>query len=121
MKTPRINQTIKRISMLIILFSAAIVASVIVSGKAHADGYLSPQEESFGDAVSGPLCKYIDNLGITDSSMEEAMRIIYVNTPNNMDVGDAVDIINYVVDTYCPEHWPDLVAFGNRHRGGGYA
>lgn len=121
MKTPRINQTIKRISMLVILFSMAVIASTIVSGKAHADGYLSPQEERFGDAVAGPLCDYLDTAGISDMSMTTSMKILYRHTPANMDMSDSVDIINYVVDVYCPRHWPDLMAFGDRYRGGGYA
>ena len=30
--------------------------------------------------------------------------------------GDAADIINYTVSTYCPEHWSALVAFGEGYR-----
>jgi hypothetical protein len=121
MNSPRINTTIKRFSILVIMISATIIASLIVSGKAYADGYLSPSEESFGDSISGPLCKYIDRSGINEGSMTEAMRIIYTHTPAHMDVGDAVDIINYVVYTYCEEHWNSLVAFGDSYRGAGYA
>lgn len=121
MKTPRINQTIKRISMLIILISAAVIGGVIVSGNAHADGYLSPQEERFGDAVAGPLCDYLDTAGVSDMSMTTSMKIIYRHTPANMDMSDAVDIINYVVDVYCPRHWDALVAFGDGYRSGSYA
>lgn len=121
MKTPRINQTIKRISMLIILISAAIIGGVIISGKAHADGYLTPQEEHFGDLIAGPLCEYIDAAGVTESSMEDALKIIYRNTPTYMDVGDAADIINYTVYNYCPRHWSKLQAFGAGARSQQYA
>ena len=107
--------------MLVIMISAVVIASVIVSGKAHADGYLSPQEEYFGDAVAGPLCDYLDTAGINEGSMSTSMKIIYRHTPTNMDMSDAVDIINYVVDIYCPRHWNDLVAFGDKYRSNGYA
>ena len=121
MKTPRINQTIKRISMLIILISAAVIGGVIISGKAHADGYLSPQEEYFGDLIAETLCDYIDGAGVTESSMEDALRVIYRNTPAYMDVGDAADIINYTVYNYCPRHWSKLQAFGAGARSQQYA
>lgn len=121
MKTPRINQTIKRISMLIILFSMAVIASVIVSGKAHADGYLSQQEARFGDEVAVSLCDYLDSAGVSDASLTTSMKILYRYTPANMDMSDAVDIINYVVQTYCPRHWNALVAFGEGFRSGSYA
>ncbi len=38
-----------------------------------------------------------------------------------MHMTDAVDIINYVVSSYCPQHWPALVAFGEGFRSGSYA
>lgn len=118
-KTPRINHQIKIVSILIIFLSAISIASAAI---VRADGYLTAQEQRYGDAVSGPLCEFIDNVGINGESMTEAVRIIYVNTPSNMDVTDAVDIINYVVDQYCPRHWPALAAFGDGFRNGqGYA
>lgn len=116
MNSPRINQKIKRISMLIIFFSAAIIAGLIVAGKASADGYLSPQEERFGDAIAGSVCRFIDNVGVNEDSMANAMQIIYNNTPPSMDMSDAVDIINHAVYNYCPQHWDSLVAFGEGAR-----
>lgn len=121
MNSPRINATVKRFSILVILISAGIIASLIVSGKAWADGYLSPQEQRFGDAVAGYVCEYIDSVGVSEASMSAAMRIIYQNTPANMDMSDAVDIINYSVQNYCFEHWDKLVAFGEGARSQGYA
>lgn len=109
MKTPMINSTIKKISMLVILICAAIIASTAV---ARADGILTAEEQRFGDYVSDSLCDYIDATGVNGSSMSEALEIIYVNTPTNMDMTDAADIINYVVSNYCPRHWPALAAFG---------
>lgn len=121
MNSPRINETIKRFSIVVIMVCAAIIAGLIVAGKASADGYLSPQEERMGDAVSGPLCKFIDQVGVNEFSMTKAVEILYENTPGYMDETDAVDIINYVVQSYCPSHWDDLVAFGDKYRSGEYA
>lgn len=112
-KTPMHNRTIKRIAMLIALGALGMAGSIAV---ARADGYLTPQEQRFGDAIEQPLCEYIDNAGVTTTSMTGAMRIIYRNTPASMDMSDAVDIINYVVSTYCPEHWDELVSFGEGYR-----
>lgn len=111
--TPQDNRTIKRISILIIL-GAAIAASG--TAIARADGNLTAQEQRFGDQIAGALCSYIDTAGVTTSSMMNSMRIIYENTPGNTDYSDAVDIINYVVSTYCPNHWAELVTFGDAMR-----
>lgn len=113
-KTPMINHQIKLVSLLLIVLSAVAIACAAV---VRADGILTPQEQRFGDALSGTLCDYIDSLGVTDYSMMKAMEIIYRHTPSYMDETDAVDIINYTVESYCPEHWGELVAFGNRYRG----
>ena len=94
----------------------AITATLLFSAPATADGYLSPQEEAFGDAIAVELCKMIDRIGVNNMSMSEAMEIIYVNTPASMDMSDAVDIINYSVYNYCPGHWDELVAFGEGAR-----
>lgn len=95
---------------------SAIAAALLSSAPASADGYLTPQEEHFGDAVAESVCGYIDNVGVNATSMAEAIKIIYTNTPANMDMTDAVDIINYSVYTYCPGHWDELVAFGEGAR-----
>lgn len=89
-----------------------MVAGVLLAAPSKADGYLSPQEERFGDEVAGSVCNFIDNVGVTAYTLSEAMKIIYINTPSYMDMSDAVDIINYSVYNYCPEHWDKLVAFG---------
>lgn len=118
MRTPQVNLFIKRISLLIIMISAAVIAA---TGIARADGTLTAGEERFGDEIAVPLCDYIDTAGVTEQSMMTSMKIIYRHTPGYMDMSDAVDIINYVVENYCPSHWNDLVAFGNRYRGASYA
>jgi hypothetical protein len=117
MNSPRINTTIKRFSLLVIMLSTAIIASLIVSGKAYAD--LSPGEQRFGDAVAAPLCEFLDSSGINEASLTKAVEIIYRNTPANVDVSDSVDIINYAVYNYCPNHWDNLVAFGEGARSQG--
>lgn len=113
MKTPMINHQIKLISLLLIVLSAVAIA---ISAVARADGALTSQEQYFGDQISKPLCEYIDTAGVNNVSMNVAISIIYRHTPTNMDASDAVDIINYVVFTYCPDHWGELVAFGDRYR-----
>ena len=89
-----------------------MVAGVLLAAPSKADGYLSPMEEQVGDVVAGSVCSYIDNVGVTAATLSKAMEIIYINTPSYMDMSDAVDIINYSVYNYCPEHWDKLVAFG---------
>lgn len=115
---PRSNTIIKKFSLLVIVVCTTIITA---TGVARADGNLTSQERFFGDEIAGTFCDYVDSAGVTNASMSEAMRIIYTNTPANMDMSDAVDIINYVVSSYCPQHWPALVAFGEGFRSGSYA
>lgn len=94
-----------------------MIAGVLFAGRANADGgSLTPQEEAFGDQISSSLCKYLDSAGVNRDSMYTAMGIIYRNTPQDMDLTDSVDIINYAVYNYCPTHWDELVAFGEGAR-----
>lgn len=115
---PRSNTVLKKFSLLVIIVCAAIITA---TGVARADGYLTDQEEFIGNEIADVFCDYINTAGVTDNSTSEAMRIIYTNTPPSMDMSDAVDIINYVVSSYCPQHWPALVAFGEGFRSGSYA
>lgn len=91
-------------------------AALLSSPTANADGYISPQEQRFGDEIAASICQFIDRAGVNARSMAQAIEIIYTNTPANMDMGDAVDIINYSVYNYCPGHWGELVAFGEGAR-----
>ena len=111
--TPQNNRTIKRVSILIILGAAIAASSTAI---ARADGNLTAQEQQFGDDIAQSLCDYIDVAGVTTASMSKSMKIIYQHTPASMDMSDAVDIINYVVSTYCPSHWAELVTFGDAVR-----
>lgn len=95
---------------------AATAAALLFSAPASADGYLTPQEQHFGDEIADSVCRFIDRLGVNAVSMEQAVEIIYTHTPASMDMTDAADIINYSVYTYCPEHWGELVAFGEGAR-----
>lgn len=113
MQSPRINHKIKIVVGSIFLATAAAVSTVAV---ARADGNVTPQEQAFGDGISASLCNYLDNRGINEHSMYDLMKIIYEDTPSYMDAGDAADIVNYTVYTYCPNHWPALVAFGEGYR-----
>lgn len=109
MRAPRINKTIQRVCMLSILISTAAIGGAAI---ARADGYLSEEEQTFGNAVSSELCIYLDQNGVTFDSMYDLTKIIYENTSRRVDVSDSVDIVNYVVYEYCPRHWASLVAFG---------
>jgi hypothetical protein len=113
MKTPRINQTIQRISILVILVSIAIIASS--AGRANADGYMTPGEESLAVEVSGDLCAYLDKNGVNTSSLGTVFGAIYPR-PEISDYGDVADVVNYTVYNYCPEFWPQLVAYGEGAR-----
>jgi hypothetical protein len=93
-----------------------MVAGVLLASTAKADGDITAQEEAFGDQISSSLCEYLDSAGVNRDSMYTAMKIIYQNTPQNMDLTDSVDIINYAVYNYCPRHWGELVAFGEGAR-----
>ena len=115
MKTPRINESIKRTSILIILASVVIVASFIVAGRASADGYMTPGEENVANAISGDLCAYLNRNGVSTSSLSTVFDAIYPK-PEISDYSDVADVVNYVVYNYCPEFWPQLVAYGEGAR-----
>lgn len=89
-----------------------MIAGVLLAAPSKADGYLSPQEEAFGNEVAPSLCEYLDRGGVNRETMYSAVKIIYENTPSYMDMTDAADIINYSVYNFCPGHWNALVAFG---------
>lgn len=114
MKTPMKNTTIKRIAMLIILGALGMAGATAI---ARADGYLTPGEEAVGDSVSTGLCQHIAANGVTTNSMSIVFDAIYP-LPQIANGGDVADVINYVVSTYCPEHWRELVSFGDGFRNG---
>ena len=99
-----------------VIITLLMVAGVLLAGEARADGTLTAQEEAFGDEIAGSLCGYLDNNGVNRESLYNAMKIIYQNTPSDMDLTDSVDIINYAVYNYCDQYWPQLVAFGEGAR-----
>ena len=98
--------------------AAAVVGLLFAAqGTAHADNYLTPGEISVGDGMSDALCEYIGDNGVTMGSMTNAARVIY-QQDEIANMGDAVDVINYVVSTYCPDYWRELVSFGDAMRNG---
>lgn len=119
MRPNTIRDTIRGIILGVLILALMIVGVLLASGVARADGTLTPQEEVVGDRIGATLCEYLDNNGVNRDSLYGAMQVIYRNTPTNMDLTDSVDIINYAVYTYCPGHWPELVAFGEGARSGG--
>lgn len=98
------------------LIVTLMVVGVLLASPSRADGILTAQEEAVGDSIAVPLCQFIDEEGVTQTSMTAAMTVLYRNTPQNMDMTDAVDIINYAVYNYCPSHWNELVSFGEGAR-----
>lgn len=97
--------------------SAFIAVGMLAgAGIAHADGYLTPGEQSLGDAMGDGICNYIDTNGVTTSSLTAMFNVIYPQ-PEIANGGDVADVINYAVDNYCPEHWRELVSFGSAARG----
>ena len=100
-----------------IIATAIAGAALLVSGGiAHADGYLTPGEIAVADTFHGTIGGYIDDNGVTTSSMTELMGALY-QRPEIANYGDAVDVINYTVKNYCPRHWSELVSFGSAIRG----
>ena len=95
---------------------AGVLLLPFAAATASADGYLTPGEESLGDAISGSMCEYIENNGVTMRSMTNLFDIVY-RQPEVADGGDVADVINYAVYTYCPDHWDELVSFGEGVRG----
>lgn len=101
-----------------IVAAAAAVGLVFgAAGIAHADGYLTPGEQAVGDAIANDLCEYIDVSGVTTASMSRVFDIIYPMR-EIADGGDVADVVNYSVSTYCPDHWSELVSFGDAMRNG---
>jgi hypothetical protein len=115
MKTPRINESIRRTSILVILVSIVIIASSVLAGKASADGYMTPGEESLASEMSGDLCAYLDRNGVNTSSLGTVFEAIYPR-PEISDYGDVADVVNYAVYNFCPKFWPQLVAYGEGAR-----
>jgi hypothetical protein len=114
-KTPRINQTIRRISGISILASSLILTGLAIAGRASADGYVTPGEENVANAISGDLCAYLNRNGVNTSSLGTVFAAIYPK-PEISDYGDVADVVNYAVYNYCPEFWPQLVAYGEGAR-----
>lgn len=98
-----------------IIIAALAALALATSAPAHADGYLTPGEEDLGDALSTSACSYIDTNGVTTRTMTTMFNAIY---PERVIAsgGDVADVINYIVANYCPQHWKELVSFGDALR-----
>lgn len=99
------------------VFAAALAATagIAFAPVAGADGYLSPAEEEFADGTWAATCTYLTDAGVNSASMTVLVENMMEYAPISTG-GDAADIINYTVSTYCPEHWSALVAFGEGYR-----
>lgn len=100
---------------LVIPAIAVAALALIGAAPAHADGTLTASERQFADETEAATCRYLDAVGITKDSMTELVGDVYVYGPVT-NGGDAADIINYTVYTYCPSHWDELVSFGEGFR-----
>ena len=99
-----------------VLITLLMIAGVLLASPSKADGILTSEEKTYGDAVATSLCGYLDTAGVNRESLYASVKIIYQHTSRNVDLTDAVDIINYAVENYCPQHWDELVAFGEGAR-----
>ena len=101
--------------MRLVIPAAAVAAALIGAAPASADGTLTASERQFADQTEAATCRYLDQVGVTQDSMTELVTDVYAYGPVT-NGGDAADIINYTVYTYCPSHWSALVAFGEGFR-----
>lgn len=115
MRPNTIRDTVRGV-FLGVTITALMVIGVLLASPSRADGIITADEEMVGDSVASTLCEYLDNNGVNRASLTAAMTVLYRNTPQDMDMTDAVDIINYAVYNYCPDHWDELVSFGEGAR-----
>ena len=106
---PRTARRIRTATVGLLGLSAVLFAG---GGLARADGYLTPGEQQLASTVSPGLCAYIDSHGVTSSSMKTVFNAIYPAQAIG-DGGDVADVVIYAVETYCPEHWRELLSFGS--------
>ena len=97
----------------IITGSFLTAAAITFATPVKADGYLDDDElvyvELYGaDAVCPTISTYRSLAGV----MGVAEGIV----ADGFSPDSAVDIINASVQTYCPQHWPLLVAIGRAAR-----
>lgn len=102
----------KVIALLLLMVIGAFGGAAV----ARADGDLSAYEKYIGDEVHVSLCRLLDIGGTNDETLATIITILHDKGELAWD--DTPDVVNYVVQEYCPRHWDDLVAVGNRYRAG---
>jgi hypothetical protein len=106
-----------RLTLAAIGVGGLIGAGLTQIGIARADGILSPAEQSFADGGgAAAVCQYFTTHGATESSALAMVRAIM--SVGGFTADNAVDIVNYSVDTYCHQYWQNLVDIGNAARNG---
>ena len=99
---------------MLMIASALFGAAAYFSTPARADGYLSDTEQVYVEMYGeGAVCTTIDSYHSAGGVLGVAQAI----TKDGFSAGDAVDIINASVSTYCPRNWPLIVAIGTVARG----
>jgi hypothetical protein len=99
-----------------ILTGTALFLAITVPGLAHADGHLTGYEQNIGDIEGHDICAFLDEENITISRVTSIG--VYLMDEDALSADSAGDVINYAVETYCPQHWATLVAIGKAARGG---
>jgi len=106
--------------LLSILVGALIGGGLMWLGiaRAHADpGTLTTMEQMDGDRYHTVYCNVLDQYPTEDAVVAVVRSVM----SDGFDMGSAVDVVNYTVYTYCPQHWQLLVNIGNKYRTGAYA
>ena len=99
---------------------SCVALSLGVAVPSHADpgpgtGDLTSSELALAEGISGDLCLFIDQHGVSTPTMTALVQTIY-RSPLVPTYEDSVEIINYDVYNYCPRFWPQLVSFGEGAR-----
>ena len=105
--------------LLSILVGALIGGGLMWLGiaRANADGSLTTMEQMDGDRYHSIYCNVLDQYPNEIGAMAIARSIM----SDGFDADSSVDVLNYTVSTYCPEHWQLLVNIGNKYRTGAYS
>jgi len=98
-----------------LMFLGALIAGCVLgTGVARADGQISNVESAYIAAYgAGAVCPVIAEYPSTAGVLGVAQGIM----DDGFTAGDAVDIINVSVATYCPEYWSLLERIGAEARG----
>lgn len=107
-KTKR-QRILARLALIILVIVAGIVAMLIATPNAKADGILTDYEKRWGDSTAEITCEYfLVNGAVVESLFDVGLAISKVA---DISLSNARDVINYQVATYCPEYIPAINSF----------